>query len=196
MRTYRVIGIALVFGLQAKSAIQAADCSVNVYLLAGAPMPAGMSGEARRMATQIFREIGVNVRMRDGVPARDPGDGCGAPIVVQIEDGKGYRGHAEAMAYAKPYKESGICIHVFIERVVRLNPEPGFANILLAYVMAHEISHVLEGIQRHSEEGVMKGAWSGQDYAQMKDHRLLFASEDVRLIREGLARRITRTAAD
>ena len=44
---------------------QAADCSVSVYLLTGVPMRAGILMDASTKAMQMFREIGVNVRMRD-----------------------------------------------------------------------------------------------------------------------------------
>jgi hypothetical protein len=40
--------------------------------------------------------------------------------------------------------------------LVYLDRGQAFSNALLAHVMAHEITHVLEGIDRHSSEGVMK----------------------------------------
>ena len=57
--------------------------------------------------------------------------------------------------------------------------------------MVHEITHVLERIKRHSEEGVMKARWSPQDYLHMDTDPLPFAADDVRLIREGLSKRAT-----
>lgn len=62
--------------------------------------------------------------------------------------------------------------------------------------MVHEITHVLEGINRHSEEGVMKAIWSAKDYERMRDHPLPFAPVDVDLIREGIARRMVHAAAE
>ena len=106
----------------------------------------------------MFREIGVNVHIRMGKPARGPNDSCGYPIVIQLEDGTGYQGHEQALAYATPYKESGACIHVFIDRLlVHLNGRLAFSSGLLAHVMVHEITHVLEPTLRHSGEGVSEG---------------------------------------
>jgi hypothetical protein len=195
MKAYWVIGIVMAAGLRA----QAADCGVNVYVLTGVPMRVGMLEDASRKATQMFRAIGVDVRMRDGIRAHDPNNACGAPIVVRIEDSTGYHGPAKALAYAMPYKESGTCIHVFLDRVLSLDPvalnrNPLLANTLLAHVMAHEITHVLEQADRHSAEGVMKAVWSRQDFQRMERGPLPFAQEDLELIRNGLAWRTTNAA--
>jgi hypothetical protein len=55
--------------------------------------------------------------LREGTPARDPSDACGAPLAVKLEDSTGYNGHKRALAYAMPYMGTGTCIHVFIDRV-------------------------------------------------------------------------------
>jgi len=137
-------------------------------------MPAvTLLGAARSKATAMCREIGVNVNMRAGIPAHDPSDGCGAPIVVQFKPTSRYPVPADALAYALPYKESGTCIHVFLDRVVRVNPEPGFAIPVVAHVMVHEITHVLEKTEPHSEEGMMKAHWSSQVCQRMEGHPLL-----------------------
>jgi len=191
MKAYWVIGIVMAAGLRAQSP----DCTVNVYVESG-PMPVGMLSDAKVKATQMFRGIGLNVPMRNGIPSHEPGDGCGAPIVVKLENLSGYRGGSDALAYAEPYKRSGTCIHVFIDRLMlRLDHDAFFSNALLAHVMVHEITHVLEGFQRHSDEGVRKAAWSEHDYESMKRHALPFTPDDVDLIRRGLAKRVARATA-
>jgi predicted metalloendopeptidase len=54
---------------------------------------------------------------------------------------------------------------------------------ILGHVIAHEIGHVLEGIARHSPEGLMKAHWGLHDYMRMKKQRLCFSTEDVDLMR-------------
>lgn len=197
MKAHWIIGIMMAAGLQA----QPPDCSVDVYVLTGVPMPVGMLLYARLKAAAMFRQIGVNVRLRDGIPAHQPSDTCGAPIVVQIENANGYLGPVEALAYAKPYKQTGTCIRVFLDRVLALDPgrlsrNPLFGNALLAHVMAHEVTHVLEQIDRHSTHGVMKARWSWDDYQRMELHLLPFAPEDADLIRSGLAKRAPHAAGE
>jgi hypothetical protein len=192
MKASWVIGIMLAAGLQA----QPQDCTVNVYILADVAVRGGTLLGVEVKAAAMFREIGVNVHMRTGKPARHPIHACGAPIVVELENATGYPGPPLALAYATPYKESGTCIHVFLDRVLHLGPDPAFSNALLAHVMAHEITHVLEQLDRHSNEGVMKARWSSEDYERMERHPLPFAPEDVDLIRKGLAKRFTHAAAE
>lgn len=190
MKACWVIGIVMAAGVQA----QPHECGVDVYLEASVPVPPGMLPDAALKVTGMFREIGVNVRIRYGIPSRDPASGCGAPMVLKLEHADGRAG---AFAYAEPYKKSGTCVHVFIDRVIlSLSGEPTFSNALLAHVMAHEITHVLERINRHSNEGLMKGEWSQQDHARMKRHPLPFAPEDVQLIRQGLAWRAAQSATE
>jgi len=61
---------------------------------------------------------------------------------------------------------------------------------LLAHVLVHEITHILEGVARHSETGVMKAHWTSEDYRKMGGHHLPFAPEDVELIQLGMKSRL------
>jgi hypothetical protein len=53
----------------------------------------------------------------------------------------------------------------------------------LGNVLAHELTHALEGVPRHSSEGLMKDIWSARDYAGMLHGPLPFAAEDLDLLR-------------
>jgi hypothetical protein len=54
---------------------------------------------------------------------------------------------------------------------------------VLGHILAHEIVHVLEGIARHSEAGLMKALWTGQDLRSMTGAGLGLAGEDRELLR-------------
>ena len=185
MKTYWVVGIAMAAGLSA----QAEECNVTVYVhtsLSGSAMLL----RAEIQAAAMFREIGVAVRFRNGaVRANDANDACGAPIMLQIDSQAGDQPPAEhTLAYATPYAKSGTCIHIFMDRIAeRLNPY--FETVLLAHVLAHEITHVLERVARHSADGVMKAHWDRRDKEDMKSHSLPFAAIDVELIHIGIAER-------
>ena len=77
-------------------------------------------------------------------------------------------------------------------RVKRL--QPASAQRLLAYVLVHEITHILEGISRHSKSGIMKAYWDVGDSYRMRRDALAFEEEDVELIHLGLYARATRLA--
>ena len=63
-----------------------------------------------------------------------------------------------------PYPREGSHITVFIDRIEQMRAP---SNVL-AHVMVHEITHLLQGIGRHSATGVMKGVWTAGDFGGMR----------------------------
>jgi hypothetical protein len=49
-------------------------------------------------------------------------------------------------------------------------------------VLVHEITHILQGVDRHSESGIMKAQWTIDDYRAMASKPLSFTPLDVKLI--------------
>jgi hypothetical protein len=92
-----------------------------------------------------------------------------------------------ALAFARVYE--GVHIDVFCDRLERMAPGAAMAAPLLAHVLVHEITHMLQGVDRHSGSGVMKPCWTGPDYAEMASNSLPFTPEDIVLIQQGLAAR-------
>jgi|SRR5215469_9612238 len=91
--------------------------------------------------------------------------------------------HPRAWAYALPY--GGKQIVVFYDRLQRAYS--GSVATLLAYVIAHEMAHILQSISRHSEKGILKAQWDQEDYKRMKLRLLAFTEIDLQLIRQGIA---------
>ncbi|WP_410971913.1 hypothetical protein, partial [Salmonella sp. SAL4445] len=60
--------------------------------------------------------------------------------------------------------------------------------MILGHVLTHEITHILQGIDRHSPTGVMKARWDATDYFEMTRSPLPFTPGDIELIRTGLRR--------
>jgi hypothetical protein len=87
-----------------------------------------------------------------------------------------------ALAYALPYERSHIVL--FFDRIQKSDPD--LLKQRLAYVLVHEVTHMLEGITRHSKTGIMKAQWDREDRFEIGIGRLEFAPEDVDLIYQGL----------
>jgi hypothetical protein len=85
---------------------------------------------------------------------------------------------------------------VFYDRLLQGSADDQHLAALLAHVLAHEIAHVLEGTIRHSDDGILKAHWSQTDCGRMAHFPLMFAPEDAMLIRQGLAERRSRLAAN
>ena len=84
-----------------------------------------------------------------------------------------------------PYQ--GRHITVFLDRIETMeHPEP-----VLAHVIVHEITHVVQGVCRHSDTGLMKAHWTTRDLFEMRYMPLTFTQEDLMLLYRGLGRDLT-----
>jgi hypothetical protein len=149
------------------------------------PSPDGMEiRSAQRLASKVFARIHVGVDWRELGACPVGGN------AVQV--GLSYRTPEHhlpgALAYALPYE--GRHIVVFYDRL--RESDPNQVTYSLAYVLVHEVTHILEGITRHSKRGIMKAQWDGDDRFEIAIGRLEFAPEDVDLIHRGMD---ARTAA-
>jgi hypothetical protein len=144
----------------------------------------GLNLAARSVASQMFAGIGVGIEWHHAAS-------CPAGAFrVSFADHTPAKLMPEALAYALPYE--GTHIVIFYDRVQARATGPRKFPVLMGHVMAHEVTHVLEGMSRHSEEGVMKGHWTQSDYTSMCWKPLKFADEDVMLVHRGLERRAAR----
>jgi hypothetical protein len=95
-----------------------------------------------------------------------------------------------ALAWAQAYE--GVHIRVFCDRIRNtVHGRDRLGTFLLAHVMAHEIVHIIEGVSRHSEAGLMKASWTKKEIEEMSVQPLSLAPEDVRLIHIGLLKQAT-----
>jgi hypothetical protein len=179
MNIPKMMAVAALFS----GAVQA-EQRVTVDVQDGAIVPGQTLARAEGLAGQMFAVAGVRINWRSGRPSGDA-------ITVGMSDVPSAY-HPEALAFALPYE--GVHITVFYDRI-RKRIAPDLAATLLAHVLVHEITHSLQGIDRHSETGVMKAHWSSNDYTQMRARPLPFTDFDVELIQQGLASRDVRLAA-
>jgi hypothetical protein len=179
MRLAGVAVIAVAIGTSAQAA-QRPDGRVTVYFRDNPSVPDPVKSIAKVLASEMFAGIGVRIDWRSGQPAASSPHGAIAIELVTETPGTFLPG---ALAYAQPYE--GIHIQVFYDRI-KYKPAPAE---LLAHVLVHEITHVLQGISRHSDSGIMKANWGGDDFQRMRYKPLSFAEEDVVLTHRGLEAR-------
>lgn len=182
-------GWLLLAALAAGTGAHAQECrrdvqQLTVYTLSGKTLvPNEVMARARYMATKVLAGAGVTVEWVTGERPRDPQRAfCGDRLTI-VFDTKASAGFAaQAMAYTRLNAGWSTEIHIFYDRVSAFPDRPRMAEFL-GHVLAHEIAHVLQGVVRHSNEGVMKAHWNDRDCADMVRKPLLFAVEDVELIR-------------
>jgi hypothetical protein len=133
---------------------------------------------AQAVATEVMKVAGVALEFRNGDrPCATSGIVIGLSYKAPAED------HPGALAYAMAYQGSRIT--VFYDRVLVASTAAG-APYLLGHVIAHEVTHLIQGVERHSASGLMKKKWSYSDYLDMQRRRLGFDAEDLLLIQRGL----------
>ena len=183
MRILGVMTMAMMTAASAGAAAQRMERTVTVC--------SGMGNDfaiprAQSIAAGMFAGIGVLIDWKS--------ERACPPDAIRI----GFSQHTdrdflpEALAYAKPYE--GVNIVVFYDRLQQRG-QPNRLPGLLAHVMAHEITHILQGVHRHSESGVMKAGWTTDDFNEMAFKPLPFTPLDVELIHNGLDAREIHMAA-
>jgi hypothetical protein len=137
--------------------------------------------EAEAVAAGVFARIGIGIRWQ-GL-GECPPDG----IEVRVLKSTPHALMPSAAGYARPLE--GRQAVVFLDRVTS-TVTPDRVAVLLGYVIAHEVTHVLEGeATRHSATGVMRERWSVEDMRMMGWGALSFTAEDVQRIRYGAQER-------
>ena len=138
---------------------------------------------ARAIAGHMLAEIGVKIlwRTTEAACSKAPSD-----ILVRVSTSTPVRLKPGALGYAMPFKGNEIVI--FYDRVLVNAKGMDFAPILLGYVLTHEIVHLLQGIDAHSDSGIMKKLWTLDDHAMMRKHTLHLAGSDVDMIQRGLTK--------
>lgn len=136
---------------------------------------------AEGLANKMFRAANVEIEWRNGL-----GSHVARPdevVVTLVRSGQA-QFSSKALAWALPYE--GTHIEVAYDRVKEapLSVQPN----LLAHVLVHEITHILQGISRHAPTGVMKAHWDGADYKAISMESLPFTAHDIALIQIGLKR--------
>jgi len=131
--------------------------------------------DALPRAFMLFRSAGVKLKWHsDGSFCRGKRDA----IVVSLSTNTPKNFLPGALAYALPYE--GVHIEVFYDRIALADPD--LVPFLMAHVVVHEITHILQGTDQHSTRGVMKAHWNSYDYVLMKTGRLTFTEPDIEMI--------------
>jgi hypothetical protein len=165
---------------------------VNLHVSSKVELPMNLLWHSEEAATAIYSEIGVQLNWRSGhwrpqtkstsicpQESRDFWIEIVAHAPDNLTNGQ--------LAIAKPYGDSGVRIVVFYDRVESLLQRHSRVTLgaIFGYVLAHEIAHVLQGIARHSETGVLRARWTEDDFAKMGSRGLNFTTEDILLIQRG-----------
>jgi hypothetical protein len=148
---------------------------------------------AETKATRMFAEIGVRVQWLSQTARVIPVmavAGCASKspeaVIVEVVE-TGGMGDSR-LAFARPYARDGVRVTIFYKDVSNAGRHlPRAEAAILAHVLVHEITHVVEGVARHSKTGVMRPYWTDRDFAEMMFKPIRFAELDVLLLQNAIA---------
>ena len=144
------IAVLAIIGALASALVQAEEPLTPVervvtVCLTGGP-GAVIRTPSKAMASKMFAAIGVTVNWREGL--RDcPPQG----IFLSLTEETPAALFPGALGYSLPYE--GSHIRLFYDRIAHDRP-PILVPALLAHVMVHEITHMLQGISEHSAQAM------------------------------------------
>jgi hypothetical protein len=184
MKTLAVMTMAAMLGSMAWAADRSGEQKVVVcYEESGGQLPE--TPQARMIASKLFQPAGVKLGVLSG--QRSCEGQRDQVIVVGLSTNTPKHLLPGALAYAREFE--GVHIQVFYDRIANLAESRELRLYMLAYVIVHEITHVLEGYDMHSASGIMKAHWGSPEYGLMRIGQLRFTDEDIKLIHAGLAAR-------
>ncbi len=157
---------------------------IRVCVAADDETPTLVLLHAEAVSTRMFAPAGVTVEWRSKKNAACRGVKQANTLEIGFMTNTPTDHHPGALAYAQPQSAK---IVVMIDRIDHSVNNLNQRSAVLAHVMTHEIAHLLEGVSRHSETGIMKAHWDPRDFDLMTYRPLPFAPEDIDLIRQGMA---------
>jgi hypothetical protein len=173
MRIAAIIPVALaLMNSEAAEVARATERHLGICMERDADTEVEQRGRA--LTVRIFADIGIGIEWSCSGGSRDT-------IAIGISTRTPERDFPGALAYAQPFASR---ILEFCDRVHK--SVPSMQSRLLAYVLAHEIAHVLQGTARHSDSGIMKAHWDDHDFREMVSMNLKFTTYDVLLIHRGM----------
>jgi hypothetical protein len=180
------VGVLLAANPGLRSGEPPTQREVNVYL-ENIPDLSWDVEKAKTFTSQIFSAIRVKLIWVTLHHERTAFQG--GTIIVKFSAKTPIDFRSRALALSFPFE--GIHARVFYDRVQQ-RVRAALVPTLLGHVLAHEIAHLLEKTDVHSDKGIMKACWGLSDYDQMAWGTLTFTGFDIRLIYDGLDARSKR----
>lgn len=178
-----MVAVAAAMEGRVESLKHQAHALVTVFTYNKTGVPACVMARAGRVATAAFDAVGVGVRWVEGMQLGGPREVTAREMPSVVFDGQAPAGFApRAMAFTNVGGRADANVNVFYNRVAGFEDRV-YMPEFLGNVLAHELTHALQGVARHSLEGPMKAVWSARAYAEMVRGPLAFTDEDVELFR-------------
>jgi hypothetical protein len=179
MRTANLVAIAV---LTAEAALAGGKSVARINVCIEHSIDGNILSHGEINAYAILGRAGIQLEfhnLKSGFCASRPD----RTVVVNVSESTPETLEPGALAHSLPYE--GVHIQVFFDRIrAQVRVDPG---VLMGYVLVHEITHILQGVARHSDSGIMKARWDSTEYCAINLRALFLTKEDIRLIGDGVS---------
>lgn len=176
------------------SALAPADSAntgpITIFVYNDARVPHSELAAAEQQASFIFRSSGITVEWLNCVDTHEINEDChhmfhpNEFVLHIVPHGHTSKDTVFGMAFLAG-DGAGKYSDVFFDRVEIAHRETGTgAASLLAAVTAHELGHLLLGLDAHSPLGIMAPHWGTEDLRRINMGSLFFTSDQSSRIRE------------
>jgi hypothetical protein len=175
------------------------DATLTVIVFNYADVPSDTLAEAQRFAEELFQQAGLGIEWAEPLNSgtqhgqKEP---IGRPrfvlrIVPNSMIGAWAGGHALlGFSLVPATEEMGSIAGVYQERVAELSRRlGGDPAVVLGYVIAHELGHLLLGADSHSHSGIMSYPFEGRRLVLASQGRLGFTPPQAKRLRKRLLER-------
>jgi hypothetical protein len=147
---------------------------VTVYVVSASVLDV----QTKALAVRMLAVAGVQVRWDVGEPKPDAVSGLA--VGIRLGEASAQDQQRGVLAWAHPFGGGLHRITIFQDRVHDIAGTAGVEVFkVMAHVLVHEIGHVLERTDHHSDTGVMKAHWTRTDFQAMAWRPLPFEEEDM-----------------
>jgi len=182
---------ALVLTVVSSINLLAAGQEMNVAICNQGGLSQSVVSQAKSELDLIYRSAGVRTVWRecDTFPAPDSKEAA-SWFIIRLLNGKPPRtvGPASLDVMGKAFVEEhgGYLADAYFQAVQATSEKHhGDAGVLLGFVMAHELGHLILGAG-HTPDGVMQAAWGQRQMDALRQRWLKFNQEDAARIRHAL----------
>lgn len=201
-----IVGLAVPFAAEA-GASETSDRmhSINIRVYNYAGVSAGVLAKAQKEAARVFLRSGIETNwIGCAVPGREPETKptCKArptamDILVRILPRKMAQGlmkhHSEfGLAFTASGDGFGSNASIFYHRVEELSAGQHTSEaLLLGHLVAHEMGHLLLGVNSHSRSGIMHVPWKRSEIERASLGTLFFTKQETKKMCDQVSRRMS-----
>jgi hypothetical protein len=125
-------------------------------------VPADRLANAQKIATRTYAKIGVRLVWTGGLARAAAADGALHVDVLLLGEDDANAKNPKRTAFGQAGREIRRA-YIFYSRITdHARRTKGDSTLVLAFVLAHEVGHVLLPEHSHASSGLMRGNWEGR----------------------------------